>query len=267
MLLVMFFWLFIYVHVEPHLLTVKDIEIKNICIPQEFDGKKIVFITDIHHGPNFSVKRLRNLVKTTNDLKPDIILLGGDYTSGTTYIDECFSELNELNAPLGKYGVLGNHDHWNNARKTYECMKLTNIKSMDNYSEWITLNQSRIKIGGVGDLWTDTQEIQKTIGDVKKDDFVILLSHNPDYAEKLGGLGSKINLMLCGHTHGGQVTFFCFYAPRLPSSYGQKYCSGIVFNGSTEIIISKGVGCLSPAIRFFCYPDIISLTLRHDKNK
>ena len=252
----------IYIQIEPHFLAIKEIELKNAGISKEFDGKKIVFISDIHHGPDFSVKRIKNLVKTVNKLEPDIILLGGDYVSNAKYIEECFNELKELKAPLGKFGVLGNHDHWDDPVKTRECMKKSEIKIMDNCSEWIVKNGSRIKIGGVGDLWTDNQDIDKTIIDVKKEDYVILMSHNPDYAEKIGESISKIDLMLSGHTHGGQITIFGLYAPILPSAYGQKYRSGIVYKDDTAVIISKGVGSLSPALRFCCYPDILLLTLK-----
>jgi len=92
-----------------------------------------------------------------------------------------------------------------------------------------------------------------------------LMSHNPDYAEKLGESGAKIDLMLSGHTHGGQATILGFYAPLLPSAYGQKYRSGIVYKGDTEIIISKGVGNIRPALRFCCPPDILLLTLKSER--
>ncbi len=262
---VLFF--FIYIHIEPHFLTVRHLE---IAVPEEcreFDGKKIVFFSDIHHGPDFSVKRIKNLVKTVNELNPDIILAGGDYVSGSAYIEECFGELKELKAPLGKFGVLGNHDHWDDAIKTRECMKNSGIKNIDNSSEWIESGGARIKIGGVGDLWTDFQDVEKTSSGTTEKDFVILISHNPDYAEKLGEAGGVIDLMLSGHTHGGQGTFFGLYAPVLPSAFGQKYRSGIAYKGRTQVIVSKGVGNIRPAWRFCCPPDILALTLKAPDKK
>ncbi|HZK18794.1 MAG TPA: metallophosphoesterase, partial [Clostridia bacterium] len=203
-----------YTLVEPHRLEVKEVDVVDMDIPTEFNGFTIAFMTDIHHGPFFSDKRVRALVKRVNELNPDIILLGGDYIHrDAKFIEPCFAELAFLKADYGKFGVLGNHDHWEDGGRVKECMKNAEITPLDNQAEWIHKNNERIKIGGVGDMWTDTQDIAPTINDVSVEDFVILLSHNPDYAETI--TTDKIDLVLSGHTHGGQVTFFGLWAPLI----------------------------------------------------
>lgn len=206
--MVLILLLIIYMFIEPYWLEVKKYEISDKDIPQSFDKYKIVFLSDIHHGPYFSLPRVKSLVEKVNEMEPDLILLGGDYVlSSPEYIKPCFKELKHLKASDGIFGVLGNHDHWESADLSGKAMKEAGIILIDNKSQWIYRDKERIKIGGVGDLWEDRNiDIKPTISDVREDDFVILLSHNPEYAEEINN--HKIDLMLSGHTHGGQVTLF-----------------------------------------------------------
>jgi predicted MPP superfamily phosphohydrolase len=247
--------------VEPRWLIVREIEITDSDIPPSFDGKRIAFLTDIHHGPYFSLQRVTNVVTRTNALHPDLILLGGDYSyRSAQYIVPCLAELARLNAPLGKFGVLGNHDHWYDAELTRQSMQAAGIVVLDNHAEWIVLGEDRIRIGGVGDLWEDSQDLLATTKAVKDEDFVILLSHNPDYVEEIHA--TSVDLVLSGHTHGGQLTLFGLWAPLLPSRFGQKYRSGIVHTPFTTAIISNGIGTITPPLRLFARPEIILIHLR-----
>jgi len=253
--------LFAYTFIEPFMLEIKTVDIVSDDVPDDFVGTKIVFMSDIHHGPFFSKARLKRLVNQINSLEPDVVLLGGDYVHrDPKYIAPCFDELKELKAPLGKFGVLGNHDHWEGAQSTIINMKNAGIAHIDNKAVWIYKGESRIKIGGVGDFLEDVQDIEPTLEGVKEEDFVILVSHNPDYFEHV--TTSKIDLVLSGHTHGGQVTFFGKWAPLIPSMYGQKYRTGTVQNAYSKIIISNGVGTITPPVRFFARPQINIINLK-----
>ncbi|KJS18083.1 MAG: metallophosphoesterase [Peptococcaceae bacterium BRH_c4b] len=254
--------LFSYSLCEPYWLIIKRVDIDDKDIPGSFDGTKIAFISDIHHGPFFSRNRVRSLVGKVNELDPDIVILGGDYVHrDPKYIAPCFDELKNLKADTGKFGVLGNHDHWEGAALTRECMKKSEITLIDNQAGWIRKGSEKIKIGGVGEFWEDAQDIYPTIHDVKEEDFVILVSHNPDFAEKISG--HYIDLVLSGHTHGGQVTLFGLWAPLVPSAYGQKYRTGMVYTKFTNVLITNGVGTITPPVRFFARPEIVLITLKH----
>lgn len=251
-----------YTFIEPFLIELKTIDIKRDDIPDEFVGTKIVFISDIHHGPFFSKTRLRRLVGKINGLKPDIVLLGGDYVHrDPKYIEPCFEELKELEAPLGRFGVLGNHDHWESRDLTLKSMEDAGIMALDNRAVWINKGNGRIKIGGVGDLLEDVQDLTPTLDEVEDGDFVILLSHNPDFFEHI--TTPRIDLVLSGHTHGGQVTFFGRWAPLIPSRYGQKYRTGIIENEFSKLIVTNGVGTITPPVRFFARPQINVITLNN----
>lgn len=253
----------IYSLIEPYGIETKVIVIESNQIPAEFDGKKIVFLSDVHFGswPFFNQERTENLVNQVNALHPDIILLGGDYVSDEPpYVNPCFTTLSKLNAPLGVYGVLGNNDPPN---ESIEAMKNADIKYIGNSGFWIENQGSKIRIGGIGDMQTDIQNQDAAISDASENDFVMLVSHNPDFFPLLDK--SKVDLMLSGHTHGGQITFFGLWAPTVHSQYGNKYRTGVIKDNNTKLVVSNGIGTIILPMRFFAPPQIIVLELKKEK--
>ena len=247
-----------YALIEPYLIETKEITIESNQIPADFDGKRIVFLTDIHYGPFFSKERVESLVNQTNALKPDMIILGGDYvTNDPTSVESVFSILSKLKAPLGVYGVLGNNDPHN---VSIQAMESGGITYIGNNAVWIGNNSSRIRVGGVGDMDTDVPNQLPILQGVTPQDFVILVSHKPDYFPKVSK--SRVDLVLSGHTHGGQITFFGLYAPFVNSQYGQEYISGVKKLGNDTMIISNGIGMVWAPMRFFARPQIIVITLK-----
>lgn len=256
---------FLYTLLEPYWLKVEEITIRDPDIPASFNNFKIAFLTDIHHSPSFSRDRVEKVVEKVNALKPDVILLGGDYAEEElTYLRDCLQVLGKLEAPHGIYGVLGNHEFMLDPDVAWGEMEANKIASLDNKGIWLYRNEGRIRLGGVGDLWNDSQRIEKVVENVERDDFVILLSHNPDYIERM--TTDKVDLILSGHTHGGQVTIFGLWAPVHPSSYGQKYISGLVETPRAKLLVSNGIGFLDKRpLRFFARPQINVIYLRNSE--
>ncbi len=260
----------IWAFIEPHILTVKRITVSRPDVPLALDGLKIALLSDFHHGPQASIEFLGKAVAKTNALRPDLIFIAGDYIIGDPklYTGPCLEVLTGLEAPLGVFSVFGNHDQWKSRWISSRELEQAGIVSLDNKSRWIKSRGEKIKIGGVGDLWRDIQDIRPTLEGTSKDDFVILLSHNPDYKQQVPT--DRVDLMLCGHTHGGQVTFFGLFAPFLPIKSGQKYRSGVVQEGPMTIVISRGIGSIRPwffgsmpPLRFFSPPEIVLIKLEH----
>ncbi|MCX6239506.1 MAG: metallophosphoesterase [Bacteroidia bacterium] len=251
----------VYSYFESRSIKTTEIEIKSADIPESFNGLKIVFISDIHLGPYLSAQRLSGIVGQINAMKPDLILLGGDYVHyRSRYVEPVFRELGKLRSVFGVYGVLGNHDHYAGAALSRSMMAKYGINSIDNQSFWITKGNDSIKIGGVGDLKEDLQFPEYTFKGLKRTDFSILVSHQPDYIEKIES--DLIDLTLSGHTHGGQITFFGLWAPILPSKYGQKYRYGLIDSEKMKSYISSGVGAVILPFRFFCRPEIVVIRLK-----
>ncbi|NDV79076.1 metallophosphoesterase [Dysgonomonas sp. 511] len=257
-----------YAHYEAMNVQIKEMVFSHKDIPPAFDGKKVVFVSDIHFNRYFAEKELASLVNRINGLNPDVILLGGDYISSDTLdVAPLFASLAKLQAKYGVYSVLGNHDHWEDASLMQAGLENSGIHIADNNSFWIKEGADSIKIGGVGDFWEDEQLIENTINDIKTSDFCILLSHNPDYMEVLDS--EEVDLMLSGHTHAGQGTFFGLWAPIMPSSMhqeyiqtGQKYRYGWKQKGEISLYVSSGVGMGKIPFRFFAWPEIAAITLK-----
>lgn len=256
------FLLLVYTFYEPYLIEIKKDTIISKKINSDTNNLKIIFVSDIHHGPFFSRERVHKLVSTINNESPDIVILGGDYVHrDKKYILPCFDELQYLKVKYGVYAVLGNHDNWEGKELTIENIKKANINLLDNNAKCIDVRNSRLKIGGVGDYLEDTQDITPTLTGIKKEDFVILVTHNPDYIEEIKD-NTQIDLVFSGHTHGGQVTFFGLYAPILPTKTGQKYRTGKIRVGNMTVIVSNGIGTITPPVRFFARPQINVVTLK-----
>ena len=262
-----------YASLETRWVKITNVTIESHDIPISFDGKRIVFVSDIHHGAALSRERVTKLVQRINNLHPDIIILGGDYSSREDkYIIPVFDELRNLKSKYGIFGVMGNHDYFVNGDLTINMMKRNGINLCDNKSYWVKINRDSIKIGGVDDPSGAVQVLDSTIYDVHPKDFCILIAHQPNYVKTINT--DLVDLTLSGHTHGGQVTFFGLWAPILPSDNGlwasltfsregQKYCYGLYQRNATmQSYITSGIGTRFPHFRFFRRPEIAVLELK-----
>lgn len=229
-------------------------------LPKSFKGFKIALLTDIHHGPHNNIEFVSSIVNKTNKLDADIIALGGDYiATKPKYIKPCIKELSRLTAKEGVFAVLGNHDHkWGLDRVSNEFKK-TNIILLKNSGAWITRDQSRIRFCGVDDYWYGRQDLGSALGDCQKDETAILLSHNPDYAEIIQD--KRIKLVLCGHTHGGQIKIPFLGALIIPSMYGKKYAEGLIKAPHTQVYVSRGLGTVYIPLRVNCPGEIVLIEL------
>jgi predicted MPP superfamily phosphohydrolase len=229
-------------------------------LPAAFRGLTVALVTDIHHGPFTSQDDVSGVVRTTLALEPDLIVLGGDYHHADgKYIPGGFDRLAPLAAPLGVFGVLGNHDNWRGRKATQAGMKKARIEELTNAGVWLRWGGARLRLAGVDDLWTGKPDVAAAVGDATVDDAVLLVSHNPDLAERL--TDRRVGLVLSGHTHGGQVAIPGYGPPVLPSSYGMKYARGLVDAPLTRVYVSAGTGMSGIGLRLNCPPEVSLLTL------
>jgi predicted MPP superfamily phosphohydrolase len=235
-------------------------------LPRPFQGTTIALLADVHHGPFVPMAYVQHVVAMTNSLRPDIVALVGDYVHRhAVYIGPAITELGTLNATVGRFAVRGNHDNENYHGHddfrllSQEALADAKIPDLNNQGIWLERRGSRMRICGVGDLWTDRQDLEAALGDAAENDAVLLLSHNPDFVETI--TDRRVGLVLSGHTHGGQIMMPGLGAPIVPSRYGQKYLHGLVQGPCCRVFVSRGVGTISPPIRFLCRPEIVLITL------
>ncbi len=254
-------------------------------LPLAFDGLRIAFLADTHHGPLVPLPYLREAVALANSLQPDLIALGGDYVQRRQwealkpgevppYVAEGIGVLGKLRAPLGVFGVMGNHDNtFDHKREIKAALAANGVCELTNRGVWIERKPSssvtsgrtaaRLRLSVLDDLLTGkptAADLASALGDATGGDAVVLLQHNPDYAETLRD--PRVSLMLSGHTHGGQVVLPFFGAPIVPSAYGQKYRDGLVRAPATQGFVTRGGGAMFPPVRFRCPPEVALLTLR-----
>jgi uncharacterized protein len=239
-------------------LTRQTIALPNL--PPPFRGTTVALLADVHHGPFVPLAYIRQVVEMTNAIRPDIVVLAGDYVHRhENYIAPGIEELGKLRAGLGRFAVRGNHD--NRGYQTFSRAALADAKlpDLNNMGIWLTRGSSRLRICGVGDLWTDRQNLGAALGDATERDAVLLLSHNPDFVESIRD--ARVGLVLSGHTHGGQVIVPGFGAPIVPSRYGQKYLYGLVQGPCCPVFVTRGVGTITPPVRLLCRPEVALITL------
>ena len=247
--------------IEPHWFKVTE---HTVCIPKlpsAWDGVRIAHITDIHLGQYTSYDQIRDIVDISNAQNPDIVVLTGDYiTKSKTPLGPLVEAFRSLQAKLGKFAVLGNHDYNNSTQAIINHAKSAGIEMMRNEHRFITKQGSPICIAGVEDLWTKRIDASKSLKGVRKNIPTILLCHNPDYAEMLPD-DVNIDLMICGHTHGGQVKIPFCDAPVLPIRH-KKYAEGLVKGPRCPVFISRGLGMVGIKVRFNCRPELPIITLK-----
>ncbi len=241
---------------------VRDIIVSSRDIPQRLDGYRVGFVSDIHLGNNYTDARMERLVEEINAEKFDCVILGGDYTRDASYIKR-FAELaGRLRARDGVYAIHGNHDIMNGKAQTTRALDDAGIRVLDQSHAKVT---EGLSVSGVGDLRFEYPDMERTSKGIDAGDFAILAAHNPDLVEEsaFARFAGLYDLVLCGHTHGGQITLFG-WAPVLPSRYGARYRTGIVQRGDAPVIISNGVGFSGKVFLFrvSAPSDFLALTLR-----
>ncbi len=245
-----------------------DFEVVKISInfktlPKEFNNYKIVHLSDFHSSYFVREKYLNKIVNTVNNLNPNLIVLTGDYlTSNKNYFHELITALSKLNKKVNKIAVLGNHDLWVDPIFIEKELNLINIKVLRNSNYKISKNNQSIYIVGIDDLFNNHDNINKAIKNIDLNKFTILLCHNPDFIKT--AVNYSFDLMLSGHTHGGQIKLPIIGPITLPSKLDNKYTEGLLKKKNTYLYINKGIGVISPPIRFLSPPEISEITLKKE---
>ena len=226
------------------------------------DGLKIGMMSDFHAGAFLTKKDLHKAILALKSEKPDMIALLGDYVDGAYSHTRqnvakgafLFDSLKRLKAPLGIYAGLGNHDHWTDAVEVTSKLSGARLTILNNQNS--TLDEG-LAVAGVDDFWEGPGNASKALKGLKPGTVTIMLSHNPDINLQLGG-DQLVNLVLSGHTHGGQIRIpFINYAPWVPCSSKYRGSSGLLRETEKRwTFITKGVGTFFVPVRLACPPDI-----------
>jgi len=256
-------------------IRVERVPIRLMRLPEAFRGFKIAQLSDLHSSPLVDKEHLEHAVDLALAEKPDLVVLTGDFIGHTLrtypdeihefdlqYLDNLVAALGRAKAPFGTYAVLGNHDFWSGPEVTqricHDFETRAGIPVLRNQNIVLKRGEATLHLVGIDDYW-HTWDLKKALRRIPSTSLKILLSHNPEINRQLMP-SHKIDLVLSGHTHGGQVSFPFIGTPFSPTQ-SEKYLKGLVRDGDRQTYITRGVGHLVVPIRFNCPPEVTLITL------
>ena len=273
--------------VEPTWLELNEIPIGIADLPPAFAGFRIAHLTDFHCSRKVTAAYLEEAVRLAQEQRPDLVVLTGDFVhKGYHYVDRVAQILGQLQASHGVFAVLGNHDFSvRNAlgirryrhlhRAVARALSAQGIQVLHN--ETVTLRQGTavLNLSGVEDLWSRSCDLDRALAGVSPKGPCIMLAHNPKTAEQLNG--RRCDLMLSGHTHGGQVNLRQPLrslrargaaapedAPAPPARKSHRLHAGLYQYSETQVYVNKGVG-FGWRFRFGVRPEVAVFTLHRSK--
>jgi predicted MPP superfamily phosphohydrolase len=255
--------------VEPTWLESNELSLSVRDLPSGLVGLRVAHLTDFHGGEHLPPKYLSEVVDRTRELQPDLIALTGDFVhKGYRHVEDVARALGRLRAPLGVFAVLGNHDFsvrnalgWRRHRGLHKAVadSLTRrgIHVLRNESVVVKRRGVPFQVAGIDDLWSGECDLAGALRGLCPNSPRLVLAHNPLTVDHLGD--ERCDLMLSGHTHGGQVNwpgigrlFMGKKARRLPA--------GMCQHGRTPVYVNKGVG-YGWRFRFGVRPEVAIFTL------
>ncbi len=267
--------------VEPRFgLIVKEWTIAHPAWPAGAPPLRIGVLTDIHAvEPWMGARRIAGIARRLNALRPDMIVLLGDYVnalrqgyySSLVPVSEWAAALSALRAPLGVYAVLGNHDWWSGEVPAIRhAFHGAGISLLENAAVKIERGGSHFWVAGLNDQLNATSrglaDLSATLSHVKDRAPVVLLVHEPDV---ISAVPASVTLTLAGHTHGGQVYIPFLGRPGLSmaAAHYAKYAYGHIVEDGRHLIVSSGLGVSNYPVRFLVPPEIAIVTLGAPANR
>jgi len=253
--------------IEPSMLRVREVTLTPPRWPLECDGLRVAVLADLHVGsPWNGPENLARVVARTREARPDVVLLAGDYVIddvvGGTFVPPLViaAGLRDLDAPLGTFAVLGNHDHWLDAGLVTRAFESVGIRVLEDASVSLRKEACTLSLVGLSDAWEGRADVRGALAGVPDGAGPILaFTHNPDLFPKVP---ERVSLTIAGHTHGGQVWLPLLGRPVIPSSFGQRYAIGAVVERGRHLFVSSGIGTSTLPVRFATPPEISLLILK-----
>jgi len=233
-----------------------EIEFYSENWPVELNGYRIAFMTDFHI---ISDESMKGIASELNKRNIDLLLLGGDFSMTGGHYQGTLREISQIVTTDGIFGAEGNHDEY---VQLFSAKEQHGIASLDNNGLHV---RQGFYLAGVQDLWNRNPNISEAIKGAGSDDFVLLLSHNPDVSMQQSTEG--VDLILSGHTHGGQITFFGFPMYLLRGTvthYGTLFAYGFAYSADDiPVFVSRHIGVYYSVPRVFARPEVVIFTMNN----
>jgi len=256
--------LFAYPFVNPLFLRVDRVSLTSEDLPENIRHLRVVFLSDVHYGFFFSDSRIASLASAINDLKPDIVLFGGDIGDNPDAAISFYQRLPSIHARYAMLGVPGEDDRGENSLElsmVTDAMRNAGVLPLINEVSAVRIGTSLIYVAGLDDVLAGSPSLTSLSSNTKASDYVIFLCHNPSVipdahraVDQDGRLG-WFDLALFGHTHGGQILGFSGLLD-FAGDVDDRYQRGWLVENRADLLISNGVGTSVLPARVFCPPQI-----------
>jgi uncharacterized protein len=248
--------------VEPRWVQVTRTRVHLRGLSAGLEGFRIALLTDLHAGEGTPLSVIRHACALTMRERPDLVAITGDLIADQAEgFGEVLAALDGLRAPHGVYMVPGNHDHAVGMEKwERDVGGHPRFHELTNRAVVRRVGEARLCIAGVDDLSCGDPSLN-ALPPPHERDVTILLAHDPDQAELARRAYDQVDLVLSGHTHGGQIRLPFVGAIRNPSAYGSLYEEGLRRRPWTQVYVSRGVGTIHLPARFLCRPEVALLEL------
>lgn len=245
-------------------LKVIPVDVFERNLHSSLDGFRIVQISDIHIGPTIKKRFLESVVRTVNELKPDLVAITGDLVDGpVNKLAHHITPLADLKSKHGTFFVTGNHEYYSGVLSWIRELKKHNIQVLLNENQILKHGKANLTLAGVTDLKAGSILVEhktdphRAMKGGEKTDYKILLAHQPNSVFE--GADAGFNLQLSGHTHGGQ-----YFPGNLLIYLAQKFVAGLHKHKNTWIYVSRGTGYWGPPIRLGAPSEISLIRLRRN---
>jgi uncharacterized protein len=250
-----------YVHrVEPSWIEVRSVSMPLPHLAPAFSGYRVVQLSDIHADRWMTTDRIAKIVGQVNQLKPDLVVLTGDFvTHSAEEFSPNLAALSQLNPVDKTLAVMGNHDAWTNSTIVQSALEAAGVQVLNNQVAALQRKSAQLFIAGVNDVWARRDRLDQVLAALPSEGAAILLAHEPDFAEQSAATG-RFDLELSGHSHGGQVKLP--FVKRIVPPLANKYPIGQYKVGNMIQYTNRGVGMSGLPLRFNCRPEITVFTLK-----
>lgn len=254
-------------YIEPNMLTTKEVVLESSYVHGTGEDIKIAVFADTHFSDFYSLKDFNKVQKTIKKMSPDMVVFAGDLIDNFQTYDGDVSEISqalaEIQAPLGKFAIFGNHDYGGGAERHYQgIMEEGGFTVLKN--EYYPFEELGLAMIGVDDVLIGYGDLD-IVSWGRPDYYNIILSHVPDVVDDL--LDYNVDLMISAHTHGRQINLKFFDDKILPP-YGKKYVKGLFqFENQrkTSLYVNPGVGMTQLPYRFLSPPEVTLLTIKSNR--
>lgn len=248
-----------------HQISVERVTVPIRDLPIHLAGTVFAQVSDLHMSPSYGASELFEAVGIINDLKPEFLLVTGDYVADDAdCIDDMIEPLQALSMPA--YAILGNHDGWGNVWAVQRVFRQTRIPLLWNQALEV---KTGLWVLGLDDVLSGRPNLRRALADSKLEQTKLLLVHEPDYFRRVVQSSAPVAAQFSGHTHGGQIRLpFPFpdssgeyLRPFVLPALGEEYVMGSYWVGEQFLYVNRGLGFTGPPMRLNARPEITLFTL------